>query len=386
MKILYHHRIVSRDGQAVHIDEIIKAFRHLGHEVVVVCPPSFEAAGAAMGGDSPLVGWLKRHIPSALYELLELGYSLRAYLRLRQAWRRHRPDVLYERYNSFLLAGRWLARQTGLPFLSEVNAPLTDERKAHGSLALDGLARACDRRVWRAADYVLPVTDVLADYIRAEGVPDSRIRVIANGVDADIFHPALDGSTARAALGLSAQTLLLGFVGFFRPWHGLDRVVGALPRLPHAHLLVVGDGENRAELEAQAAELGVADRLTLTGFVNRDRIAPYVAAFDIALQPAVVAYASPLKLFEYMALGKAIVAPDQRNIREVLSDGEDAVLVPPDDPQAFADAVEALAGESDRRARLGAAAAAKIRDEGRTWLGNAETILALFEDLLARRR
>ena len=171
MKILYHHRTASKDGQAVHIDEMITALREQGHEVRVVAPAPAADEGAAMGGE---VGWvqrLRRHLPQAAYELLELAYTLVAYSRLRKAAREFRPDVLYERCNLFLLSGLMLKRRLGLPMLLEVNSPLTDERLRFGGLGLPGLARWSEHAVWRGADVVLPVTQVLADSVAAGGVP-----------------------------------------------------------------------------------------------------------------------------------------------------------------------------------------------------------------------
>ncbi|MBI5163256.1 MAG: glycosyltransferase, partial [Magnetospirillum sp.] len=101
MKILYHHRTVSKDGQDVHIEELIAAFRRRGHEVVVVAPPSRRAAPFGGGGGG--VARLRRLLPPAVAELLELAYSLPAFLRLVRAWLRHRPDLVYERYNLVFL-------------------------------------------------------------------------------------------------------------------------------------------------------------------------------------------------------------------------------------------------------------------------------------------
>jgi hypothetical protein len=140
MKILYHHRTASKDGQAVHIEEMIAALRDQGHEVKVVAPAASD--DGKMGGG---VGWvhkLRNSLPNAIYELLELTYSLVAYRALAAAAREFKPDVLYERYNLFLLAGLMLKRRLGIPMLLEVNSPLVQERMQHsGGLALPWLAR-----------------------------------------------------------------------------------------------------------------------------------------------------------------------------------------------------------------------------------------------------
>ncbi|HYH23096.1 MAG TPA: glycosyltransferase family 4 protein [Azospirillum sp.] len=386
MKILYHHRTQARDGCIVHIGELIAALRALGHEVVVVAPPGTEGGPAADTGSGGPVDRLRRALPKAAFELLEFLYAFHAFARLYRAFRRHRPDVLYERYNLYTPTGAWLKRLTGLPVLLEVNAPLAHERAAHGGLALTPLARWTERLAWRSADRVLPVTSVLADHVRAAGVPDGRIAVIPNGVDprrfaADAAHTA----AAKARLGLEGR-LVLGFTGFVREWHRLEQVVDVLAEPgPGAcpHLLLVGDGPARAGIEERARQRGVADRVTVTGVLPHDAIPGHVAAFDIALQPAVTAYASPLKLFEYMQAGRAIVAPDAPNIREVLRHDGNALLFDPADPAAFGHAVRRLCRDGALRARLGAQARATIAERQLTWDGNARRVAALFEERLA---
>ncbi len=384
MKILYHHRIRSKDGQYVHVEEMIEALKSLGHEIVLVAPAAIdkEQFGADAGG----VLWMKRHLPKWVYELLELSYAVLAYLQLRRALHRHQPDCLYERYNLFLPAGVWLKRRYGLPMLLEVNSPLFQERAHYDGISLARLARWTERYTWRGADYVLPVTRVLGDMIAAEGVSKSCIRVIPNGINLERFGNAPETQAAKRALGLQGN-LVLGFTGFVRDWHGLDGVIDLIARDDvHSarYLLVVGDGPARIGLEERARHLGIADRVIFTGIVGRNEVARYVAAFDIALQPAVVAYASPLKLFEYLMLGRAIVAPAQQNIMEILSDGKNAVLFDPKQPAAMADAIERVSLDAELRQRIAAGARATISEQGLTWRHNAERVSELFNELLAK--
>ena len=377
MKILYHHRIRSKDGQFVHIEELVGALRDLGHEVIVVGPAAVERQ--AFGFDSGLLALMKRHVPAALYELLEFAYNLRAFARLCRAYLRVRPDAVYERYNLFLVAGAWLKGLVGVPWLVEVNAPLSDERRRYGGLALRRLARWGECLVLRRADAVLTVTAVLGRWVGEAGVPAERIVVRPNGVDLRRFEDAPETDRAKRALGLEGK-LVIGFTGFIRGWHRLDQVIDYLSRAStsEVHFLVVGDGPDLAALEDRARAGGVGGRVTFSGLVPRDRIRDYVAAFDIALQPAVTEYASPLKMLEYMYLGRAIVAPDLANIRELLEDGVNACLFDPDDARGMATAIERLVADPGLRARIGAAARVTIVDRDLTWRHNAATVLDLI--------
>lgn len=368
MRILYSHRIQSRDGQSVHLEQMVAALGAAGHQVLVIGPRFYERS--EFGGESRLVSLIRSRLPLWVGTLAEIGYNVPAFWRLWRAAGQFRPDLIYERYNLFYLAGTWLARLRRVPLFLEVNSPLATERAHYGGIGLPGLARRLEAHVWRSADKVLAVTGVLKRMIEQAGVPADRIEVIPNGID-----PAEFADVAPCAGG--SGRVVLGFVGFVREWHGLDGVIAAMAAARDTapmDLIVVGEGRICAVLERQAASLGLADRVHFTGLRPRGQIPALVAGFDIALQPRVVDYASPLKIFDYMAAGRAIVAPDQENIREILRDGETALLFDPSRPEAMWQAIARLAGDAGLRQRLGAAARAEIAHRDFTWAGNARRV------------
>lgn len=377
MKILYHHRIRSKDGQYVHVEELTNALRRAGHNLIFVGPRVIERE--TLGADAGFVAWLKRHLPHFIYELLELSYSVFDFLQLAKAIRLHRPDCIYERYNLFLPSGIWIKKLFRLPLLLEVNAPLFAERLEYDGITLKRLARSVERYTWRGADFVLPVTEVLARIVEMADVQREKIQVIPNGIDADRFASAPEHEQAKAALNLTGK-FVLGFAGFVREWHGLDRVLEflAAEQLPDLHLLLVGNGPALRLLEQKANELGVAEQLTVTGVIERGDMARYMAAFDVALQPNVVAYASPLKLFEYLAMGHAIIAPDTQNIREILRDGENALLFDAESDEDFFRCMRRLKDEATLRKQIAAGASGTINELGLTWDRNAERVCRLF--------
>lgn len=372
MRILFSHRIRSRDGQAVHVEALVEALRAEGHEVLVVGPPSY--AQASFGGEGRGLAVLRRLCPAMAYELLELAYNVPAVWRLLRAQRRFRADFVYERYNLFFFGGltlKWLFR---IPFFLEINAPLAEERAVHGGLALKRLALLLERWVWRRADHVYPVTGVLADYAAAAGVDRKAITVNQNGVDPGDY-------IVDAPSRPQGRPITLGFVGFLRSWHGMDTVISLLSTVDppqDLRLVIVGDGPALPELTQRVSELGLTGKVEFLGLVPRDRLAAIIRGFDIALQPRAVPYASPLKLFEYMALGRAIVAPDQPNIREILTHGRNAVLFTPDDPSSLREAITRLADDASLRDALGGQARQDILDRDYTWAGNARRVVETY--------
>jgi glycosyltransferase involved in cell wall biosynthesis len=370
MRILYSHRVQSRDGQSVHIEELIKALRRSGHEIRVAGPGFYDPAD--FGGESRLVLALRRLVPAAFFEILELLYNLPALLKAWRLCRGFAPDLIYERYNLYFFCGMLLKRWFGIPLFLEVNSPLAAERARFSGLRLHFLAARLERMAWRSADRVLVVTAALRDIVAAAGVERDRIVVTPNGIDLAAFPAAPYHARAGAPV-------TIGFIGFVREWHGVDAVIDGLAAErtePPIRLIIAGDGSARPALERQAAALGVTDRVEFAGLQPRALVPELIASFDIALQPRAVPYASPLKLFEYMACGRAIVAPDQPNIREVIDD-ETGVLFDPQTPGAVWRAIRQLARDPARRERLGRAARARLEARGYTWDGNAARITAL---------
>lgn len=383
MRILFHHRIASRDGQAVHIEELIAALHRLGHETLLVGPPSL--LGTAFGGANPRVQWVKRSIPTAVYELLEIAYNIKAFLRLRAAVQAFRPDVIYERFSLFLFAGVWVHQLYRLPLLLEVNSPLYEERRANDGLRLRRPARWAQRSLWRQADHLLPVTGVLARTIAEYGVPAARISVVPNGVDTERFSAILDPSAAKTALGLPHR-IVIGFTGFIRAWNAIHRLIDFVAA--HCadldlHILVAGEGPARRSLEEYARAREVSERLTITGVVRREEIGRHIAAFDIAVIPGLTSYSSPLKLFEYLQLGRAVVAPDTENVREILTNEHDALLFDPGIAGDLEARLLRLCRDPALRSRLGSSARQTIVQKSLTWNRNAERVIDIAQALLA---
>src|SRR5688572_18242056 len=190
MRILYHHRTMADGAEGIHIREMVLALRGLGHDV----------AGVALAGDptepnaanSSGVDRLRRLIPAFAYEVAELGYNVLGYRRIARAIRMFRPDVIYDRYNSYSTAAVRAARRTGLPLLLEVNAPVAYERSVyeHLELRLPRLARRYERKIFEGADRIFVVSTPLKRHlVETIGIEARKILVLPNGADPNVFIP-----------------------------------------------------------------------------------------------------------------------------------------------------------------------------------------------------
>lgn len=371
LRVLYHHRIASKDGMYVHIEELTNAMLEKGIELEFVCPGFNQQS--AFGSEGGFTARLRAKLPGAIYELLELCYCLIVGFKLVRTIWRFKPDVIYERYNLYQPIGVVIARWFRIPILSEVNAPLADERLKHNGLKLYRFAKWIEGFTWRHATYVLPVTQVLAESIRQAGVPDERIVVVPNGINQHVFD-----RLPRVAERTQREPLIIGFTGFVNPWHRLDLALEAIARHKdkNVKLVCVGDGTILPELKAQAERLGIRDKVEFTGLVGRDKVFDYVATFDIALQPDVTAYASPLKLFEYLAVGSLVVAPRTPNLLEILDDNS-ALLFEPGNLDDFAAKLAFALLHLEDMSNKRVAAQSLIASRGLTWQDNADRVLTL---------
>jgi len=370
MKILYHHRIASKDGQYVHINEIVSAMSLLGHEVHLVGPSVSE--NSDFGSDGGFVSKLKSMLPKSVYEIAELSYGFVIAAKLISKIIKEKPDVIYERYNLYQPVGVIISKLTNTPIILEVNAPLRDERiKFSNGLAFPVIAKKIEYFTWRMANHVLPVNEVLAKHLVDANVEQKNITVIHNGIK--------KSGLAKGKEIKQNGEIVVGFVGFMHLTCGVEWAIDviAATRNKKIKLICVGDGDVVDSLKEKAKMLGLSSQIQFTGLVDRSEVMQYVSKFDIALQPDVTEYASPLKMFEYMLSKCLILAPKKKNIYEILSKSE-AVFFDSGE-YGFKKALEYAFSNFDELQPKREAAFRKLEKSGFTWEDNVEKIVEIAE-------
>jgi len=300
------------------------------------------------------------------------------------------PAFFYQRYSLLNDSGAAAARRLGRPLVLEYNgSEVWIARHWSTPLMFEGLAARIEAANLHAADLVVVVSRALRDEVVSRGISVERVLVNPNAVDPAVYHPGIDDGPVRRRLGLDGK-LVIGFVGTFGPWHGAEVLARAVKevaqRLPTAHFLFVGDGSGMPKVRGILAEDGVLERVTLTGLVPQAEAPTYLAACDILASPHVPNpdgspfFGSPTKLFEYMAMGKGIVASDLDQIGEILTHEKTAWLVRPGDVDALSEGILRLAEGAALRERLGAAARAEaIRHH--TWTAHVARLLLRMREL-----
>jgi glycosyltransferase involved in cell wall biosynthesis len=349
-------------GAAVHMRELVAALADAGAEVLLVV--------TGISSDAPRLpeGVRLEVLPGA-------GKSVPASQRLRDeparaAWlserlRNFRACALYERLALHSAAGSRAARTLGIPHIVELNAPLSEEAARYRRVDAPRTAKAFEWAVLRHAALVLPVSSPLREYALRRGA--RSVEVTPNAVrDENLAIPLRPGDRPPTAV----------FAGALRPWHGIETIADAWQLLGAAapRLVVLGDGPGRDLLAAVGAEL--------VGTVRHEQVPRLLGRCAIGLAPYsrdAPDYFSPLKVFEYLAAGLAVVAGDLSGITDVLGP-ESAVLIPRGDPAALAQAVAELARDTERREALGRAGRALVASR-HTWRLRADRVLHAVREL-----
>ena len=387
MNVLFHHRTRGRDVEGVHIRGVVGALRDLGHAVDVVAPPGVAVTHAAPAANvakkKSALNWslLSSRLPESAFEAIELAYNAYALVALGQRLLRRKYELVYDRYALFSTAGVLAARARGVPLILEVNdSALVDRIRP---LALRAAARRVERFIWKAADAVVTISSYFRDLIIEAGVDPARVHVVANAVDDVAFAALPDDGAVTKRLGLEDH-VVIGYVGAINHWRRLDLLIDAFAALssrhPHARLLVIGEGADRVAIEADVQRRALGDRVRFVGQVAHAEILSWLAAIDVAVIPHSNDYGSPMKLFEYMAAGKAVVAPWLPPIVSIVGDDDGGVLFAPLDRTALTDVLDKLLDDPARRASIGARAREKVMSSY-IWRAHAEAILAIHSQL-----
>jgi len=381
MKILYHHRTLGDGAEGIHIREMVKAFRELGHEVQVIGPTG-ETPGET-SRKSKMLERVKRMIPHALYELLEISYTGYCFWKTARAIRTFKPDFIYDRYITFNAGAVQAGKMYGVPVCLEVNAPLAMERSTEQDerLAFRKVASRMESWICSHSTQTVVVSTPLKQYLESIGVPRGKCIVMPNGVDPIRFVPRPKDTALLHELGISKDDIVIGFTGILRPWHGLELLVDAFASMVKsghkAFLLIVGGGPYQKPLEKRVEELGLGRSVCITGRIPHEKVPDYVSLFDVAVSPRATFYASPMKVIEYMALGKPVVVPATPNFFDIIDDRVEGIAFKEGDAASLEQALVSLCEDPELRRELGTRARQKV-DRRLNWRWNADDVCRRF--------
>jgi len=307
--------------------------------------------------------------------------------------RNEHPDVICQRNTGLDMCGCLVAQAYGVPFVLEYNSSTFWHTRRGRRVKFSGLLRLVEAVNLRSADRIAVVSRVGKEYLMQRGIPASKIFINPNGADIRLFSPEVAPGAIRRERGFG-NAVIAGFSGVYGPWHGIESLCAAIPLVarvnPEIIFLFIGD----RELEKRVKDaLNGATQLPRMEFIQdlpHQDVPRYLADCDILVSPHVNMpdgspfFGSPVKLFEYMAMGKSIVASSVGQIGEILMPEVDALLVKPNHPEEIAAAILRLAADHGLREKLGRSARA-LCESAYAWEHNTERFVEQCHRIASRR-
>ncbi|MEP6920913.1 MAG: glycosyltransferase family 4 protein [bacterium] len=371
-------------GASSHIKGVVNGLRDLGAEVEIVSNDGIaglDDSGLTIIGPEPMGS------TRAVFDIHNNSVLTRGALPLIQL---SAPDFIYQRYARFSWAGVVASLRTNRPLFLEYNGSEVWVGRHWDHVNRLDLLERYERLNLAAAACIFVVSDVERKNLERVGIPVAKIIVNPNGVDTETFRPGVGGDRVRRDLAIDADETVVGFVGTFGPWHGVLALAQAIKLVPagsRIRYLLVGSGSLQDEMKRLLEAEYESGRAIFTGAVGHKEVPALLDGCDVLVSPHIPLaagaefFGSPTKLFEYMAMGKSIVASRLGQIGDVLRDEETALLVEPGNVQELAAAIIRLAQTPALREQLGTAAR---RDaiEHHTWKRNAAKILGAYRSSL----
>lgn len=384
--LLYHHRTQAKGAEGAHIRGMVGGFRQLGVQVDIVGPPGIDPYGTQIKRNVQVTAsWIKRllsifadNAPQIFFELAELCYNVPDFFRFKKKYKENRPyDFIYERYALNFLSGAYLSSKMGIPFVLEVNDATLIERSR--PLILNNIAQKNERYIFSQASFIITISNYLKSCIVKEYQVDAeKILVLPNAINPQDFCIKGTEKVNRSDLAIPENAIVLGCVGAFVPWHGLEFLVDVVSMLAVSNnlfMLFIGDGPVKDAVVKKAETYGISDRVLFTGFVDSENVPKFLDLVDICVIPGSNVHCSPMKLFEYMVMAKPIVLPKYQPLLETIQDGQEGLFFEPNDSSGLLSVLNKLIKSKILREEFGFNASQTVKSKY-TWQKNCEKVLS----------
>lgn len=432
-------------GRTVHLQEVCKAWRKMGHEVFVITgnhlniaadvkthnlsvptPLSFDRCrqkiisillsiynmikgkkivtpnqgkektfpASSVLYDTKKISWSPRNLCRDLIQIInEYQYDKFVYIHSKKIIENEKPNFLYQRLIFGESIGLKLSKEYRIPLILEINASSTfkSEWTMQHTKFYDLIKRAMENKLCRYADAILVVTQTIKNYFVKQDISANKIFVNPNGVDLDRYYPDdIIRQKIRTQYGLDNK-IVIGFLGNFRPWHDVFTLIQSAEivlNIKHdVHFILIGDGPSKNQVESMVREKNIGKYVTFIGSIPNEKVPGHIDSMDIAVAPiSKVPYfhGSPIKIFEYQSICKPVIVSRYPDIQSIIDDHKGGILVEPGDKVQLADAILELANNRELRKQLGRKGRLSV-EKKYTWERNANKILDIYHHVKQSR-
>jgi len=385
MNILYTHRTQGRGVERVHITGIVNALKDMGHHVDILSVPGAEIDEKEEQTDiirkRSTLGAISKSFPQFLFEFFELLYNVIQLFRLPLQLRKKKYDFIYERYSLFTFATVLICKIIGKPVILEINDSVIVPRVRPCFFLKT--ARFLEKFIFKHAHSLVIISTNFKNLIEEAYGPINSYVISPNAVELRQFMPTNASRELRESLNISEQSAVCGYIGAFHKWHGIEWFIkDYIARFKQntdlgITLVMVGDGPLYSEMKALIEDEGLSEKIILTGRVQHKYISDYISLFDFCIMPDSNSYGSPMKIFEYMAMSKGVLAPSYGPIAETVKDKQTGWLTEVNNHNDFISRLFDIASDKNALKDIGLNARQYIVNE-RQWKHNAEQFLELL--------
>lgn len=390
LNILYSHRTRGRDVEGVHIRGISDAFRKMGHTVSFVSIPGVDVyepvkASENKAGNRNLWTVISEYCPQVVFEIMELLYNVILYRNARKVLQKQRIDFIYERYALNTFATTLLGKRLGIPVIQEIN-DATGIRRVRQH-RMEFIARWIESWVFNNSSSLITISSEFERILMQRGIPKGKVSFLPNAVNPETFNPEIYDDRVKKRFDLYDK-VVVGFVGSFAVWHGVESILEVAPELinsiPNIHFLMVGSGLQLHNVQERVNTMGMEGRFTFPGKVPFNEVPLYLKAMDIGIIPKSNEYGSPMKLFEYMAMGVVPVVPLLPPITDVIEHGNTGLLFDCDNADDLRRQIHKACSDEAFRKHL-SENARKMVLSNHLWIHNANHIVNRYR-MIAREK
>ncbi len=392
LNILYHFRVRGTGAEGVHIAGIVNGFRSFGHNVQLISPtnadPTVELppetdSGRPVSVKTVILHKLADILPQPFFEIMEVCYNFFAVIRLWKAVESRKTDFIYERYAFFNFAGAFISNRKKIPLILEVNE-LSGHKRIRGQFFVR-LCSAIEKYVLRQAVLVVTVSDFLNREVSKKINPKrTKVVTIPNGVPLAWLQQEValeEVESLRAKHNLQGKKVIC-FVGGLVHWHNFDLLLQAVKKtqdsVANVIMMFVGDGPLKNYIQEKGKELAFQpDSILFVGKIPHSKIPAYLKIADVAVIPETNDFRSPIKMFEYMAMGLPVIAPRKPAIEVAITHKKEGLLFEPGNYNSLAQFLQISLSEGEFAVKLGDKARQRVLNNF-TWEQHAEQILCLI--------
>lgn len=383
LNILYVHRTQGGAVEGVHIRGIVNSFRQMGHCVRIVSVPGVDIEDDKhqsydnVNNNSSFWTKISRYCPQFLFEFMEIMYNLVLYRNLNKQLQGKKIDFIYERYALNTFASTLFGKRNRIPVLLEINDATGIKRARQHKV--ESLARYIEKWVFKNSTSLITISSEFKRILVEKGNPERKVFFIPNAID-NKFDPDLINDDLLHEMKLEDK-IIIGFVGSFLKWHGLDLVINIAPdivkKIPQVRFLFIGDGPEYLNFKKSIERNELTEYFILTGRITASNIPKFLNLMDIGLIPDSNEYGSPVKLFEYMSMKVVPVAPDLPPVLDIIENERTGLIFKRRNETELKELLLQLCLDELSLKEIGNNAREKVLKD-HLWINNAQRIIEIY--------